>query len=62
MALVVGMPVALFAGNASPIVIDRILPGDRFQLGGIGVAFFLGEIVACVVWSFVIFILVSRRE
>jgi hypothetical protein len=50
-----GMPVALLAGVASLNMIDRIVPGDKFELGGIGLPFFLGEIMSCAVWSLVLF-------
>jgi hypothetical protein len=50
------MPIALAAGAASLVTVQHILPGDRFQLGGIGLSSLLGELVSCVIWSFVIFV------
>jgi len=60
-----GMPVAFLAGVASLNMIDRFVPGDKFELGGIGLPFFFGEIASCVVWSFVLFawtILTNRAK
>ncbi|HVN22167.1 MAG TPA: hypothetical protein VMU05_25495 [Dongiaceae bacterium] len=51
LVLIVGMPVALLAGAVSLEAIDRVMQGGRYQLGGIGLPFFLAEIVSCVVWS-----------
>jgi len=30
------------------------VPGDKYQFGGLGLPFFLAEIVSCVVWSAVL--------
>lgn len=57
--LAVGMPVALFGGAVSLMPINRIIPGDRFQLGGVGLSFLFCAIVSCVLWSFAMAIWVA---
>ena len=54
LVLIVGMPSALFAGAASLEVISRVVTGNKHQLGGIGLPFFLAEVVSCFVWSAVL--------
>ena len=54
LVLIGGMPLAVFAGALCLNVIDRVVPGDKYQFGGLGLPFFLAEIVSCVVWSAVL--------
>ena len=53
--LAAGMPIALAAGAASLTVTERIGSANHFHLGGIGLLFFVAEIVSCVVWSVAMF-------
>lgn len=50
--LTVGMPIALL-GGARSMMIDGIIPGNKFRLGRIALSVFLSAVVSCIVWSFV---------
>lgn len=51
--LTVGMPIAILCG-AKSMMIDGIIPANKFRLGGIALSFFLPAVVSCIVWSSVL--------
>ncbi len=53
-ALAVGMPAALYTGAVILNVVDLLIPGTHYQVGGIAISFFIAELVSSASWSFVV--------
>lgn len=58
-ALTFGVPIALIVGGMTLPLVDQLVPGIRYQLGGVGFPFVFAESVSCIIWS--LFLLLFRH-